>query len=81
MSDDSDDAWWKTMGIGLVCLALTAFLFWSFSSFEASGGSMRIHWIIAALYNLGGKWLTCSVTGLLGIALVGKGIQELKDGQ
>jgi hypothetical protein len=79
MSDDSDDAWWKTLGAGLFCLGVAVFLFYYFSDFEASGGSRRINAIVAALYNLGGKWLTCSVFGIIGIALIGKGIKEFKD--
>lgn len=79
MSDDSDDAWWKTIGFGLGAIALAVFLYWYFSDFEASGGRRRIHWIIALLYNFGGKWVPCSVFGIFGFLLIGIGIKEWKD--
>ena len=79
MSDDSDSAWWKTLGFGLLFLGITWFLYYYFSDFEANGGRRRIHWAIAGMYNLGGKWLVCSVTGVIGLALTAMGVKEFRE--
>ena len=43
-------------------LAIAGFLFWYFSDFEASHEPFRwIHWVVAWLYNMGCKWLVCSL--------------------
>ena len=81
MSDDSESAWWKTLLGGLFCLGLSILLYYYFTDFEQSGGSRRINAIVAAMYNIGGKWFTCSVFALLGVGLIGLGIKEFKDQQ
>ena len=79
MTDDSKGAWWKTMGSGLFFVAVSVFLFYYFTDLEESGGTRRIIWIVAILYKVGGKWVTCGVFGLLGLLQIGMGIKEFKD--
>ena len=45
----------------------------------ARSSALNLNWILIVLYNTGGKWLPCSLLGLLGIYCIGKGIKELKD--
>lgn len=55
-------SWVKNLFEGFLMLAIAGFLFWYFSDFEASHEpSRRIHWVVAWLYNMGGKWLVCSL--------------------
>lgn len=79
MSDYSDEVWWKKIGIGLTNLGVSAFLYWYISAFEAAGGAWRLHWTVALLYFVAGKWIPCSVIGLIGLCCVGIGIQDWKD--
>lgn len=82
MSDnDPESAWWKTLLGGLFCIGISIFLYYYFTDLEQAGGQRRINAIVAAMYNLGGKWLTCSVFGLIGIGMVGLSIKEFKDQQ
>lgn len=41
---------------GLAIVALGLYLFYQFNKLESEGGSMKINWIIALIYNLTGKW-------------------------
>lgn len=81
MANDSnnDDAWWKTVGLGFLCLGIAIFLYWYFTDFETSGGRRRIHWAIAWLYKLGGKWVPSSIFALIGVCGIGLGLKEWKD--
>lgn len=79
MSNDSEGAWWKTLGFGLFMIGISVFLYYFFTDMETNGGSRRIHWLVAVLYNIGGKWITCSVFGLIGVLLIGLGIKEFND--
>jgi hypothetical protein len=79
MFGDSDDAWWKTVLGGIFFVGLSVYLYYYFSDFEIAGGTRRIHWIVAWLYNLTGKWITCGVFGLMGAGCLWLGYQEWKD--
>lgn len=78
MSDD-ESVWWKTAGAGLFMIGITFFLYYYLTHLEESGGRGRINWIIALTYNIGGKWLSCSVTGLFGCLLVWIGYKQWQE--
>ena len=79
MSGGSEGTWWKTLIGGVFLIGLSVFLYFYFTDFEATGGNRRMNAIIAALYNLGGKWLVCSLLGVLGVGVVAVGIKEYKN--
>ncbi|HEX9996088.1 MAG TPA: hypothetical protein VGB45_03020, partial [Abditibacterium sp.] len=74
--DHDEDAWWKIVGFGILLLAVSAYLFWYFSDFEATGGIRRMKWYLALPYSIGGKWLVSSIFGVLGIGSIALGIYE-----
>jgi hypothetical protein len=45
---------------------LAGLLFFIFHGMEHSGSGATVHWFIALLYTLGGKWLVAGVFGFLG---------------
>jgi hypothetical protein len=52
---------------GLLCFAIGAGLFLLLSLMESSGHGGRVHWLIAALYYIGGKWTVAGVFALGGL--------------
>lgn len=63
-----EKSWKMHVFEGFLLLACTGFLFWYFTDFENSHDASRsINWVVAWLYNLGGKWLVCLIT--LGLAI------------
>ncbi len=60
---------WSYLVIGVAIFAFAWWLHGVFGRLEATGGSLRIHWIAALLYKALGKW---GVTGFL--SLIGAGI-------
>ncbi|MCB1052086.1 MAG: hypothetical protein H6510_15715 [Acidobacteria bacterium] len=69
----------KTILIGIAFLVGSAFLFWYFWDFEHSDQeSIRMQWILALAYKIGGKWLISGIGGLIGAFLVFSGIKEYR---
>ena len=54
--EEKEDGPWSLIIIGLLILAFSVWMYSVFTNMEQSGGSMRIQWIFALLYNLLGKW-------------------------
>ncbi|MES2793771.1 MAG: hypothetical protein V4719_29420 [Planctomycetota bacterium] len=81
MSDDSEGAWWKTLGFGLLCLGISVVLYYFFTDLETNGGHGRIHWVIALIYNFAGKWVACGVVAFFGLVLTWMGIEEFRANQ
>ena len=65
--EETEVTWWKTLLWGLAFLGLGALLFWYFSGLEESGRSGRIHWLVALIYHIGGKWTVAAVCGLISL--------------
>ncbi|MCU0353632.1 MAG: hypothetical protein MUD08_07845 [Cytophagales bacterium] len=81
--DDDEDApsvsgglTYLAVGLGLIALAV--YLFFEFTNLETNGGSMRIHWLAALLYKIGGKWVTCLVMGIIGLGSMYLGYEQYK---
>ncbi|GEM_PF-4532962 len=71
--------WWKTFGLGLVLLGLTVYLYLDMTRIEAMGGTYRVRGFTGFLYAIGGKWGSVLAFGLMGLAMLYLGIQELRE--
>jgi hypothetical protein len=68
-----------TMGFAyLVFVKLIPYQWKEFTEYEQTGKEIKNHWAIWALYDFGGKWLVCSIWGLLGGFMLYGGIVFLK---
>lgn len=80
-TDDDDDEEGSPLGTlltGIGCLAFSGYLFYYFTQFEAGeAGARRMWWILATLYNVGGKWPPIGLLALIGLATLGLGIKGL----
>lgn len=85
MSDANDDAsedgnlfnaWWGKLLGGTVFWGLGIWLFYELGKLEVEGGRLRIHWLIAVVYNLGGRWGAVGLCALLGTLLLGHGLYQ-----
>ncbi len=71
----------KTILLGLGCWGIALALFLLFYAMERSGSGATVHWFIALLYNLGGKWLVGGIFAALGALVIGVGITDLFNGK
>src|SRR5262245_12382506 len=55
---------WQAVLFGLGCLGLGAVFFFLIHFLEVSGGSARVHWLVALSYYIGGKWTVAVLFGL-----------------
>lgn len=62
---------------GLAIVALGLYLFYQFNKLENEGGSMKINWIIALVYNLTGKWPMSILLILAGLVPMVKSAKKL----
>jgi hypothetical protein len=67
------------LGWGVFFLGAAALIHNIFEQFEASGGSLRIHVLIALAYNLGGKWGAVMLFVIAGCALFWAGFKDIRD--
>lgn len=65
------------IGFGLFLIAVGVGLFLYFASFEETGGNIRIHALVALIYNTLGKWGLLAIFGGGGVILFGCGIAGL----
>jgi hypothetical protein len=78
--DDDDSNPWKTIGLGFLLLFGAFYLYYVFNDFENSTQeSMKINWLFALLYNIGGKWTVSIILGAIGALLVFLGVKEFRD--
>jgi len=66
--------------LGWLCLALffagvSSACYWLFADFEADGGRMRIHWIVALVYGIGGKWGAAALFAVPAVVMLGLSIK------
>lgn len=84
MSDDGDslwntllDCWWGQLLIGAFFFAVAAFVYWYITGLETTGGQARIHWLVAIVYNIAGKWGCVLLFAIPGAFVAGVGIRNL----
>ena len=53
---EPDPPWWVAL-IGCVLVGFSGYCYYYFSIFEEEGGTRQINWVLALLYDLGGKGL------------------------
>ena len=68
--EDSEEHITTGQGIkyGLGCLGIGVGMFLLLSLMESSGRGGRVHWLLAVLYYIGGKW---TVAGFFGLGALG----------
>jgi hypothetical protein len=71
-----NEPWWAHLIAGIVCLGVAVYLYFDLSAFEASGGTRRMQWILAIVYNHLGKWPILILFSLAGLGLVIQGIRQ-----
>jgi hypothetical protein len=64
--------------IGDIFLGLSVFLYFYFTDFEDQGSSRRINWVVALLYDIGGKWTVIGVVLVMVLFCVSLAIREFK---
>ncbi len=75
-------SWKKPMVDGLLLLAGAAFVFWYLTDFENSHDSSRdVNWMLALLYNFGGKWFACSILASIGVWQIVIAFRQRKEEQ
>ena len=84
MASDPDDEGEVTLGVGLkyglglIGLGIGMLLFLMILEKSPRGG--RVHWVIALLYYIGGKWTAAGLFWLIGTAFIFLGIRtHLRD--
>ncbi len=79
MANDNDSDGEVTLAVGLKyglgLIAAGVGIFFLLMLIEGSEKGARVHWLIALLYNIGGKWTAAGVLWLLGIVLLVLGIR------
>lgn len=64
--NEPDPPWWLAL-IAAALFAIAAYVHHYFTVFELEGGSRRMNWVLALLYDIGGKWLP--VAGFVGLGI------------
>jgi len=77
MWDKLLNCWWGQILVGLFFLACAAFFYWRVTSLEATGGIMLMHWTMAIIYNIAGKWGGVLLFVIPGLFVIGVGIRNL----
>src|SRR5262249_49288323 len=71
-----NEPWWGHLIAGIVCLGITVYLYYDLTAFEATGGTRRMQWILAIVYNHLGKWPILTFFALAGLGLVIHGVNQ-----
>lgn len=66
---------------GVICVAVSIYCYFYLSSMEKSSSPEKIWWLLAFVYNLGGKFLVCGLLIFLGFLsfLLGKSLESNKE--
>jgi hypothetical protein len=84
MASDDDSEGVVTLGAGLKyglgLIAIGVGLFLWLNMLEESGRGGRVHWLVALLYYVGGKWTAAGLFWLGGLVFIGLGVRtHLRD--
>ena len=84
MSDDPDSfwgrlmsVWWGQILIGVFMLLFAWFMYSYITRVEEVTGRGRVHWAVAIVYNIAGKWGTVLFFAIPGLIFIGIGIRVL----
>lgn len=75
-----EDSPWGLLIAGALLMLGAAWFYLHLQQLEAEGGDMRIHWMIAVAYNLGGKLAAAGLLGAVGLGLLIGGLNGLING-
>ena len=76
----SGDRWYKTIGIGIVCIIFAGLIYYQLMRLEVGEiSSFRVWWPVALLYNTLGFWGAISCPGILAVLFLGLGVKQLID--
>jgi hypothetical protein len=62
------DEWWGKIVAAPLLWGFAAWLYYAIGNMDAEGGRVKVYWLVAAAYKMGGKWGAvglCTVAGLL----------------
>jgi hypothetical protein len=77
---NSDDKWYKTIGIGIVCIIFAGLIYYQLMRLEVGEiSSFRVWWPVALLYNTLSFWGSVSCPGILAVLFLGLGVKQLID--
>jgi hypothetical protein len=70
--------WWGKVLFGLGIALVGALVFSEMAKLDSGEKeSMRVHWLLAALYKIGGKWAAAGVLWLVGLVALVLGIRQV----
>jgi hypothetical protein len=72
-----EDSPWTTIAYGVAFIAGGIFLYYTFDNMEKEGGSMRLNWMFALAYKIGGKWTVAIILALFGSFLTYSGVSDM----
>ncbi len=59
------------LAIGILMFLVAGYMWWDLTQLEDYGGSRSVHWVIALVYNIAGKWGVVGVLSLVGLGSLG----------
>ncbi|MBK7807601.1 MAG: hypothetical protein KA270_05610 [Saprospiraceae bacterium] len=77
--DEKPQKPWEAILVGVGMIAFGIFLYYTFNNLEQEGGSVRINWLFALAYKIGGKWTVAVIITLIGIFTTYSGFVALKN--
>lgn len=83
MSENQNDQTQKkdtplaNLAYGVLFIGFAIFLYYQFEGLETEGGSIRINWIIAIVYKIGGKWAAPVILSIMGAFYIYSGASGL----
>jgi hypothetical protein len=77
--EDKPQKPWETILIGIGLIGFGIFIYYTFNNLEQEGGSVRINWLFALAYKIGGKWTVAVIITLIGILTTNTGFSALKN--
>lgn len=73
--------WGNWLGLAGLALLGAAVSYWGFDHWEQNGGRVRIHWVVALLYALGGKQAVAGVFGIAAFGCLGSAFRTILAGR
>lgn len=74
---DGDPPWWYLF-IAATFVGLGIYLYFYFTALEIEGGSRRINWVLALLYEVGGKWAVIGLVFILVLFCIYLAMREFR---
>ena len=59
------------LAFGILMFLIAGYMWWDLTQLEEVGGSRTVHWVIALVYNIAGKWGVVGLLSLVGFGSLG----------